>query len=184
MTMHTDEQVMARVQAGEVEMLALLFERHHVHLFNFLLRLTADRSLSEDLVQEVFMRILKYSSSFRGDSRFTTWMFQIGRNCLIDQMRARRPEVSLDEAWEQEPSSLPRPEEKVESEQEADLLARAMERLPLRKREVLLLSRFQDLKYQEIAGMLRCSVESVKVQVHRSLQELRRHYFELQGGTR
>jgi len=139
--------------------------------------------LCEDLVQEVFMRILKYRGSFRGDSKFSTWMFQIGRNCLIDHLRARRPEVSIDEVWEQEPSPLPLPEERAESEQEADLLARAMERLPLRKREVLLLSRFQGLKYEEIAGLLACSVQSVKVQVHRALKDLRRHYLGLQGGN-
>jgi RNA polymerase sigma-70 factor (ECF subfamily) len=181
--MFDDEQVMAQVQEGRVEMLAVLFERHHIRLYNFFLRLTAERPLSEDLVQEVFMRILKYRGSFRGDSKFSTWMFQIGRNCLIDHLRARRPEVSIDEVWEQEPSPLPLPEERAESEQEADLLARAMERLPLRKREVLLLSRFQGLKYEEIAGLLACSVQSVKVQVHRALKDLRQHYLVLQGGN-
>ncbi len=181
--MLTDEQVMAQVRDGRVEMLALLFERHHIHLFNFFLRLSAERPLSEDLVQEVFMRILKYRLSFRGDSRFTTWMFQIGRNCFIDHWRARRPEVSIDDAWEQEPSPLPLPQDLAESEQEAELLSRALERLPLRKREVLRLSRFQGLKYEEIAGLLACSVQSVKVQVHRALHELRRHYLGLQGGN-
>ena len=181
--MFDDEKVMAQVQEGRVEMLAVLFERHHIRLYNFFLRLTAERPLSEDLVQEVFMRILKYRGSFRGDSKFSTWMFQIGRNCLIDHLRARRPEVSIDEVWEQEPSPLPLPEERAESEQEADLLARAMERLPLRKREVLLLSRFQGLKYEEIAGLLACSVQSVKVQVHRALKDLRQHYLVLQGGN-
>ena len=181
--MSDDEQVMARVQDGQVEMLAILFERHHVRLFNFFLRLSGDRPLSEDMVQEVFTRILKYRRSFRGDSKFSTWMYQIGRNAYIDHLRARRPEISIDEAWEQEPSPQPLPAEKAESEQEADLLARALERLPLRKREVLLLSRYQDMKYHDIADLLHCSVDNVKVQVHRSLKELRRHYLDLQGGT-
>lgn len=181
--MLNDEQVMIEVQNGRLEMLAVLFERHHVRLYNFFLRLCGDRGLSEDLVQEVFLRVLKYRHSFRGDSTFSAWMYQIGRNAHIDQIRARRPEVPIDEVWEQEPSPAPGPERRLEGDQEADLLARAMERLPLRKREVLLLSRFQELKYQEIAGMMACSVESVKVLVHRSLKELRRHYLDLQGGT-
>ncbi|MCU0237328.1 MAG: RNA polymerase sigma factor [Acidobacteria bacterium] len=179
--MPDDEQVMIQVQGGRVAMLAILFERHHVRLYNFFLRLSGDRSLSEDLVQEVFLRILKYRASFRGDSKFTTWMYQIGRNAHIDQLRARRPEMPIDEVWEQKPCPGPRPEQKAESEQEADLLARALEKLPLRKREVLLLSRFQGLKYEEIAGLLSCSVQSVKVLVHRSLKDLRRHYLDLQG---
>jgi RNA polymerase sigma factor (sigma-70 family) len=182
--MPDDELVMAQVQEGRVEMLAILFERHHVRLFNFFLRLTANRGASEDLVQDVFLRILKYRHTYRGDSKFSTWMYQIGRNAHIDHLRARRPEIPIDEVWEQEPSPQQQPPQKAECEQEADLLARALERLPLRKREVLLLSRFQDLRYQEIAALLACSVESVKVQVHRSLKELRRHYLDLQGGTR
>ncbi len=75
-------------------------------------------------------------------------------------LRARRPEIPIDELWEQEASPQPQPAQKAESEQDADLLARALERLPLHKREVLLLSRFQDLKYQEIAALLACSVEN------------------------
>lgn len=176
-----DEQVMIQVQGGQVAMLAILFERHHVRLYNFFLRLSGNRSLSEDLVQEVFLRILKYRASFRGDSKFTTWMYQIGRNAHIDQLRARPPEMPIDEAWEQRPSLQPRPEQKAESDQQADLLARALEKLPLRKREVLLLSRFQGLKYEEIAGLFACSVQAVKVLVHRSLKELRQHYIDLQG---
>jgi RNA polymerase sigma factor (sigma-70 family) len=178
-----DEQAMAQVQEGRGEMLAVLFERHHVRLYNFFLRLSGDRSLSEDLVQEVFLRILKYRHTFRGDSKFSTWMYQIGRNAHIDHLRSRSPEVSLDSAWEQEASPQPLPAQKAESEQQADLLARALERLPLRKREVLLLSRFQGLKYEEIAGLLACSVQSVKVRVHRALKDLRRHYLGLQGGN-
>jgi len=182
--MPDDEQIMIQVQGGQVAMLAILFERHHVRLYNFFLRLSGDRSLSEDLVQEVFLRVLKYRATFRGDSKFSTWMYQIGRNALIDQLRARRPEMPIDEAWEQTPCLQPRPEQRAESDQEADLLARALEKLPLRKREVLLLSRFQNLKYEEIAGLLACSVQAVKVLAHRALKELRRHYLDLQGETR
>ena len=178
-----DEQVMSRVRDDRVEMLAILFERHHVRLYNFFLRLTGDRQLSQDLVQEVFLRILKYRHSFRGESKFSTWMYQIGRNAHIDHLRSRRPEVPIDQIWAEEPSPLPLPPQKAEREQEAALLSRALERLPLRKREVLLLSRFQGLKYDEIADLLACSVQSVKVQVHRALKDLRRHYLGLQGGN-
>jgi len=182
--MPDDEQVMVQVRAGRVEMLAILFERHHVRMYNFFLRLTANRPLSEDLTQELFLRILKYRHTYRGESRFSTWMYQIARNLHIDQLRSRHPEIPIDDLYEETPDPQPCPAQEAESGQEADLLARAMERLPLRKREVLLLSRFQNLKYGEIAGLLACSVESVKVQVHRSLKELRRHYLDLQGGTR
>jgi len=182
--MPDDEHVMTQVRDGRVEMLAILFERHHVRLFNFFLRLTGNRPLSEDLTQELFLRILKYRQTYRGESKFSTWMYQIARNLHIDQLRSRRPEIPIDELYEESPSPQPGPAQKAEARQDAELLARALERLPLRKREVLLLSRFQNLKYQEIAGLLECSVESVKVQVHRALKDLRGHYLDLQGGTR
>jgi len=181
--MADDEELMLQVRDGRVEMLAILFERHHVHLFNFFLRLTANRPLSEDLTQELFLRILKYRQSYRGESKFSTWMYQIARNLHIDHLRSSHPEMPIDDLYEEKPCPQSGPAQKAESAQEADLLAMALERLPLRKREVLLLARFQNLKYQEIAGLLECSVESVKVQVHRSLKELRRHYLDLQGGT-
>ncbi|HSQ34976.1 MAG TPA: sigma-70 family RNA polymerase sigma factor [Candidatus Binatia bacterium] len=180
--MPDDEQVMTQVREGRVEMLAILFERYHVRMYNFFLRLTADRPLSEDLTQELFLRILKYRQTYRGESKFSTWMYQIARNLHMDRLRSKRPEMPIDDLYEETPSPQPCPAEMAERIQEADLLARALERLPLRKREVLLLSRFQNLKYVEIAGLFACSVESVKVQVHRSLKELRRHYLDLQGG--
>ncbi len=182
--MPDDEQLMVQVRDGRVEMLALLFERYHVRMYNFFLRLTANRPLSEDLTQELFLRILKYRHSYRGESKFSTWMYQIARNLHIDQLRSSHPDMAIDDLYEEPPCPQPGPAQTTENGQEADLLARAMERLPLRKREVLLLSRFQNLKYGEIAGLLECSVENVKVQVHRSLKELRRHYLELQGGIR
>lgn len=181
--MPDDEKLMSQIQEGRTEMLAILFERYHVRLFNFFLRLTSDRLLSEDLVQEVFLRILKYRNSFRGESKFSTWMYQIGRNALIDNVRARRPEVSIEEVWKQQPSDTRLPPEQAEVSQESALLARALQRLPLHKREILLMCRFQNLKYREIADLLACSIESVKVQVHRSLKELRKHYLDLQGGN-
>ena len=72
-----DEEIMSSVKKGSVNMLAILFERYHVKLYNYFLRLTGDKGISEDLTQEVFLRILKYRDTFRHESKFTTWMYQI-----------------------------------------------------------------------------------------------------------
>ena len=82
----TDNQVMLDVREGKVEKLAILFERHHVALFNFFLRLTGNRAASEDLVQDVFTRILKYRATYMGEDRFTVWMYKIARNAHIDSL--------------------------------------------------------------------------------------------------
>ncbi len=174
-----DEAVMQKVGQGEVKLLAILFERHHVKLYNFFLRLTANNGLSEDLTQEVFFRVLKYRDTFRADSKFTTWMYSIGRNVHIDHIRKHKRETPLEDQWKDEPAPDALPQEQAEAEQETKYLQKALALLPEPKREILVLSRFQDMKYNEISKLLGCSLSSVKVQVHRAIKELRKNYLNL-----
>jgi len=178
----TDNEVMEQVRDGKVEKLAILFERHQTMLYNFFLRLTANRAASEDLVQEVFIRILKYRAGYQGGSRFAVWMFQIARNAHVDFLRKSKAELPLDDQFTEMPSTEPLPEDQFEAGQEAALVRRALDRLPAKKKEILVLCRFQNLKLQEIAELLGCQVGTVKVQVHRALKDLSRIYLELQGG--
>ena len=173
----TDEELMSQVRNGVGEMLGVLFERYQVPLFNFYLKLTADRTASEDLVQEVFFRILKYRQSYRTGTPFRTWMYQIARNARADALSRRRPETT----WEPEMSPAFAPADTVQQSQENALLHRALMRLGDDKREVLVLSRFQDLKYEEIAQLMGCEVGAVKTRVHRALKELRDIFHQLQG---
>lgn len=178
----SDNEIMESVRDGRVEKLAILFERHHIALYNFFLRLSGDRAASEDLVQDVFMRILKYRAGYHGDSKFAVWMFQIARNAHVDWLRKRKGELPLDDQLIEPASREPRPERRLETEREAELIRRALERLSPRKREVLMLFRFEELKLREIAEVLGCQVGTVKAQVHRALKDLGRIYGELQGG--
>ncbi len=178
----TDNELMEQVRDGRVEKLAILFERHQTMLYNFFLRLTGNRAASEDLVQEVFIRILKYRAGYLGDSRFNIWMFQIARNAHIDHLRKQKGTLALDDQYDEAPSLERRPDERFEADEEAALVRRALEHLPLKKREILVLFRFQGLKLREIADLLGVQVGTVKVQVHRALKELGRIYGELQEG--
>jgi len=173
----SDEELMSQVRNGIGEMLGVLFERYHVPLFNFYLKFTGNRPLSEDLVQEVFFRILKYRHSYRPDTPFRAWMYQIARNARLDHLRKRRPETS----WEPEMSPAIEPVDTAQQSQEALLLRAALLQISEDKREVLVLSRFQDLKYEEIAQMLGCEVGTVKTRVHRALQELREIFHQLEN---
>jgi RNA polymerase sigma factor (sigma-70 family) len=178
----TDQSLMQQVRDGDVGKLGILFERHHGMLFSFLLRLTGDRTLSEDLVQEVFVRLLKYRHTYRGESLFTTWMFQIARNLRVDHFRKHRREGDLNEEEATDYASPdPTPGEQVVQNQEARFLKDALTRISPEKREVLLLTRFHNLKHEEIAEILGCSVPSVKARVFRAMQDLRESYFELTG---
>jgi RNA polymerase sigma factor (sigma-70 family) len=178
----TDNELMEQVRDGKVEKLAILFERHQTMLYNFFLRLTGNRASSEDLVQEVFIRILKYRAGYLGESRFAVWMFQIARNAHVDFLRKQKGELPLDDQFVETPDREPLPGERLEADQEAALVRRALDKLPVKKRELLVLFRFQNLKLREIAELLDCQVGTVKVQVHRALKDLSRIYLELQGG--
>src|SRR5438445_13108934 len=87
MTVAPDEDLMLRVRDGAGETLGVLFDRYQTALFNFYSKLTGDRTLSEDLVKEVFLRILKYRQSYRLGTLFRAWVYQIARNARIDHFR-------------------------------------------------------------------------------------------------
>jgi len=176
---------MSRVRRGQVENMGQLFDRHHVKLYNFFLRLTGDGTASEDMVQEVFFRMLKYRHSFRDGSPFAAWMYQIARHVQWDDLRRHVPETSRDqegsEAWPDMISPEPTPDAQVSQQQEIELLRRALARLPLDKREVLVMSRFQELSCEQIAQVVRCDVGTVRVRIHRALRDLKAILGRLMG---
>jgi RNA polymerase sigma-70 factor (ECF subfamily) len=174
---------MTAVQQGDVAQLGVLFERHHRSLFNFFLRLTGDRQASEDLVQDVFVRILKSRATYQSGTRFRTWMYQVARSAHIDRFRSRPREQAADPETLTVVSGDAGPASGIERDQEAALLRRALAALPADKREVLILSRFQDLKYQEIGALLGCEEGAVKVRVFRAIRALRDVYQDLVHGS-
>jgi RNA polymerase sigma-70 factor (ECF subfamily) len=174
----TDSSLMQAVRDGELGALAILFERHHRPLFNYFVHLNGNRDLSEDLVQDVFFRMLKYRQTYRPERAFTAWMYQIARNANTDNLRKGKFEVDL---GDQEFPVMSIVDENLRRKQEISLLKRALGKLPLDKRELLVLSRFQNLKYEEIASILGCDVGAVKVRVYRAVRALSAIYFELAG---
>lgn len=180
----TDDRLMVGVQQGRVSLLGVLFERHHRALFNFFLRLTGDRQASDDLVQDVFLRMLRYRATYRPQSQFRGWMYQLARNAHINRAKAARGEVRLEDAPGEPVSRADTVIDVMERAADAALLRRALLRLPVDKREVLVLSRFQGLSYADLSGILGCEVGAVKVRVFRAMQQLRRIVIDLKNETR
>jgi RNA polymerase sigma-70 factor, ECF subfamily len=179
-----DGALMSEVREGRTEVLAILFQRHHRRLFHFFLGLTGQRQRSEDLAQEVFLRVLRYRRSFKQDAPFLPWMFRIARRLHLDHREIAVVEFREDEFLERVPDCQDSPQRCLERRSNEILLSRALLRLDPRKRQLLLFSRNPELGYREIAEMMECSVESVKVQVHRALKELRAAFQALEGGAR
>jgi RNA polymerase sigma factor (sigma-70 family) len=171
---------MRSLQAGDTAQLAVLFERYHLPLFRYLVALSGNRSHSEDLVQDVFFRVLKYAKSYDPAHSFAVWLYQLARNAHFDSHRKRRGETANLGDMDF-PSAELYPEEVLARKQNIATLRAALKQLPDEKREVLMLSRFHDLRYEEIAHLLKCEVGTVKVRVYRALKELRQVFCELQG---
>jgi RNA polymerase sigma factor (sigma-70 family) len=177
----SDNALMVKVRDGDLDRLGLLFERYKKPLLGFFYGLNKNIELSEDLVQNTFFRILKYRHLFRGEGDFKTWMFHIARNVSHDNYRKDKFRKSdTVEQWEQRLGHHENRSAEMQREEEQDMLSMAMDKLPDDKREVLLLSKFQEKKYKEIGEILGCSEGVVKVKVFRALQELRIVYRQLE----
>jgi len=179
----SDDRLMVSVQQGQLSLLGQLFDRHHRSLFQFFLRLTGDRQASEDLVQDVFLRMLRYRATYRPLTQFRTWMYQLSRNAHIDRFKRTPRNVALDETSSEPVSQGPHPGEVLERSHELAVLRRALARLSAEHREVLILSRFHGLSYREVGEVVGCAEGAVKVRVFRAMQQLRRIVDDVGAGS-
>lgn len=178
----SDHVLMLAVRDGELDALGELFERHHGPLFGFLVKLTGNRTAAEDIAQIVFQRMLKYRHTYRDDGSFTAWMYHLARRCSADHFRkaSTAPHATDPINLHQHADDSPHAGHRAIARDDQELLHTALARLDRDDREVLLLSRFQELSFAEISGILECSVGAAKVRAHRALRELRDIYFQLQ----
>lgn len=166
---------MRKVKSGDLDKLGLLFERYNRRLFGFFYRLTCRRDLSEDLVQEVFERLLRYRHTYSGEGAFGTWLFRIARNLHSDHYRRSNGWPERDEwvDWEEIPADTASPADRIDPDRERTLLRRAIEQLDPVKKQTLLLSRYEGFRYREIAEIMECSESAVKVRIYRAIRELK-----------
>lgn len=173
---------MLKVKSGDLDKMALLFHRYHKPLYGFLYRMTGQREASEDMVQTVFYRLLKSRHTFTGDGEFKTWMYHVARNVLSDHFsHSRRSGTTVDIAdLEEKLGGDSLLFERVEKRLAVQALQKAMSALSPESREILVLSRFQELKGAEIASILNISVGAVKVRIFRAVSQLKTLYLEQQ----
>ncbi len=185
MTLHQysstpDESVMLAVRDGDIRQLGILFDRYQRRIFGFFFRLTGDRGASEDLLQDVFLRILKHRSTSTNSSCFKTWIYRISKNTGADYFGRNGAHLYMDDDVLERlaGTTMPNDLERVET---ADLLHRAISKLPIDLREALILSRFEHMKYAEIAEVVGCAPGTVKVRIFRAIKELQKVYFRMTG---
>ena len=155
-----------------------LFERYSTPLYNFFLRLTLDKALSEDLTQNLFYRVLKYRQSFEPASgSFRSWVYRMARNVFADHLRQEQ-KVPGGLSGDGEGLERVAGQDIPYSEERFERLDAAMAMLSPDQREILVLSRYQGLKYDEISRIKDISVPAIKVQVYRALRKLKELYFK------
>jgi len=155
-----------RVRAREPEALAAFFERHFDRVYGLVYRLLGDRTIAEDMTQEVFMRVFQGLPRFSLRCKFTTWLFQVAKNRVLDELRAieRRPrQVDLDEV------ALPTlVEPRFEQSEPIEALWAAVAELNIDLRTALLLRDVVGLSYREIADSLEITLATVKWRIHKA----------------
>jgi RNA polymerase sigma factor (sigma-70 family) len=179
----TDEALMTAVRDGDLAKLGLLFERYHAGLFDFLSRMTGDRTSAEDLVQDIFVRVLKYRATYRDDGSFETWLFRIARNARADYFRTRQALEPLAAEALERPEPGPGPMRRLEADRERARLKQALLQLREDKRELIVLVRYRGMKHEQIAELLGIETGAVKVRLHRALRELRDVFLQLSDGN-
>jgi len=175
----SDEALMLKAKSGELDAIGILYERYSKRLYNFFLRLTANRDTSADLIQNVFYRVLKYRNSYTPEHLFKTWMYQIARNCLTDHRDVKIKHPNVTDTEKVLYSILDEDSASHLAAQDA-LLFKAIDNLPFESKELLVMSKFEGLKYEEIAKITGDSIPNIKIKVHRTMIKLKELYFDLE----
>ena len=181
----SDVQLMLGVKAGDDQSFELLLQRYRTPLVNFLTRMVRDQAVAEDLAQEVFLRVYRARKQYAPSAKFTTWMFRIATNLALNSIRDgryRQLEVSLDLQVDtgedvrpaiEVPDRRPGMEQQLMARDRAARIRRAVEALPEKQRVAVLLHKYHELDYDDIARILDCSGSALKSLLFRAYETLR-----------
>jgi RNA polymerase sigma-70 factor, ECF subfamily len=179
----SDVQLMLDVKAGDAESFDFLLQKYRSPLVNFLGRMVRDRATAEDLAQEVFLRVYRARKQYTPSAKFTTWIFRIATNLALNSIRDtkyQRMSLSLDapaDGADAPPMELPAPEMRIDEHlverDRAEFIRRAIMALPEKQRAAVLLHKYEEMDYGEIAKILECSESALKSILFRAYETLR-----------
>lgn len=173
----TDEELMVAFQRGSQPAFEQLYRRHQGRLFRYLARECGNRQAGNDIYQETWLRVVRQRERYVPSARFSTWLFAIAQNCLIDhyrrQQRRDRREQSVDLLPEQAACPLVEPDAQAGNEHLARALRHCLAGLPAEQRQVFLLKEETGHSLQEIAALLGVEFEATKSRLRYALRKLR-----------
>jgi RNA polymerase sigma-70 factor, ECF subfamily len=184
-----NEELMARIAEGDEYAFEILVNRHQTSLLNLIYRFIGDRTKAKDLAQEVFIRVWQAAKTYKPEAKFTTWIYRITANLCFNEQKSARRKKWFSFNWSDEDGehtfeeiladSAPSAEDILLEKERSRQISDALQCLPDNQRMAMVLKRYDDLSYHEIAQIIGCSVsavESLLVRAKRSLQEKLKNY--------
>lgn len=169
----SDEELMVRLQKGEVRAFDLLYERYRGKLYNYILRLVQDPALAAEVYQDTFVRVFQRAGRYCPGHRFSTWVFTIAHHLCVDCLRDRRPQVPIEQVAETLPAGERDAAAQLECREETDRALRALEILPPEQRAAVLLRVVHGYSQQEAAQIAGVPEGTIKSRLHYALEKLR-----------
>ena len=174
-----DQQLIRRTLDGQKEAFGQLIQKYQDRLYNSMVQILRNESEAEDVVQDAFVLAFTKLASFKGKSAFFTWLYRIAYNVAITRMRRRKPNVSIDGKEESArldfPDTGPAPEDRLEQQEQAKQLNKALGRLSPDHRAILILRELEELDYDAISEVLDLPIGTVRSRLHRARGHLREH---------
>lgn len=176
-----DAELMLRVKDGCTSSFAILLDRHRAPVIHFLYRMIQNQAVAEELAQEVFLRVYRSRSNYEPTAKFTTWLFRIATHMALNHIRDGRHEKgqeSLDNevaegVARQVADLIPSVEQTMVKDVRRQEIRQAIEALPEKQRAAVMMHKYQELEYSQIAGALGCSESAVKSLLFRAYETLR-----------
>ncbi len=176
-----DAELMLRVRAGDDSCFAILLEKHRGPLVHFLYRMVQNQAVAEELAQEAFLRVYRSRSTYEPTAKFTTWLFRIANHLALNWIRDgknERGQESLDQATDdgqvrQVSDRQPTTEQQMIRNARMEEVRRAIQSLPEKQRSAVLMHKYEEMEYTQIAGVLECSESAVKSLLFRAYETLR-----------
>jgi RNA polymerase sigma-70 factor (ECF subfamily) len=179
-TRDRDSELMLRVRDGDQGSFELLLEKHRGPMIHFLYRMVQNDAVAEELTQEVFLRVFKSRGSYQPSAKFTTWLFRIATHLALNWIRDGRSEksqTSLDKETDGSCRQVPDRRRTVEQEllYEAKLreVRQAIHTLPAKQRAAVMMHKYEEMEYAQIAGVIGCTESAVKSLLFRAYEALR-----------
>jgi RNA polymerase sigma-70 factor, ECF subfamily len=191
-TLERDAELMLRVRAGDESSFALLLEKHRNSVVHFVYRMVQNQAVAEELAQEVFLRVYKSRESYEPTAKFTTWLFRITTHLALNYVRDKRHE-KLQDSIDNQPEDTapiqlsdktPSVEERLLKQARMSEIRQAIDQLPEKQRSAVLMHKYEEMEYSQIAAVLECSESAVKSLLFRAYETLRGRLRQFASGTK